>query len=237
MAFEDYNFPRVLSLLRKEKGLSQKLAANDLEVSQALLSHYEKGIRRPGLDFLVRAADYYNVSCDYLLGRSPDRSGNTLSVEDIPNPEEDGKNNQGIGTVLTQLNKKLIANSLNILFDLLRKIGSKKLTSEVSTYLMLAVYRMFRVVYSTNPKNEKAMFQVPEHVCPQYTNAAMQIVESNAQALASGMPVDKNHKEELASITVSTESLSGDYPLFASSLLNLVQNSENHIGFKPNRKK
>ena len=62
------DFPRVLSLLRKEKGISQKEAASQLGVSQALLSHYEKGIRECGLDFLIRAADFYGVSADYLLG-------------------------------------------------------------------------------------------------------------------------------------------------------------------------
>ena len=74
-------FPRIITLLRKEKGVSQKQAAEELKISQALLSHYEKGIRECGLDFLVRAADYYCVSCDYLLGRTPDRSGAVLTVE------------------------------------------------------------------------------------------------------------------------------------------------------------
>ena len=60
-------FPRVLTLLRKERGLSQKQAAVELKISHALLSHYEKGIRECGLDFVVRAADFYGVSCDYLL--------------------------------------------------------------------------------------------------------------------------------------------------------------------------
>ncbi len=54
--------------LRKEKNLSQKEAAAALEVSQALLSHYEKGIRECGLDFLCRASAFYDVSTDYLLG-------------------------------------------------------------------------------------------------------------------------------------------------------------------------
>ncbi len=62
-------FPTILTLLRKEHGLTQKQAAHDLGVSQALLSHYEKGIRECGLDFLIRAADYYGVTCDFLLGR------------------------------------------------------------------------------------------------------------------------------------------------------------------------
>lgn len=55
---------------RKTLGLSQKQAAADLGVSQALLSHYENGIREPGLAFLAKAAEYYGVSCDYLLGRT-----------------------------------------------------------------------------------------------------------------------------------------------------------------------
>ncbi|MBS7176151.1 MAG: helix-turn-helix transcriptional regulator, partial [Clostridiales bacterium] len=78
------DFPRILTLLRKERGISQKQAAAELNISQALLSHYEKGIRECGLDFVVRTADFYGVSCDYLLGRSPERTGATLSVDDLP---------------------------------------------------------------------------------------------------------------------------------------------------------
>ena len=51
-------FNRIIKLLRKERGITQKQAAEDLGVSQALLSHYEKGIRECGLDFVVRVADY-----------------------------------------------------------------------------------------------------------------------------------------------------------------------------------
>lgn len=69
------NITARLSGLRKEKGLSQKEAATGLGVSQALLSHYENGIRECGLDFLCRAADYYNVTTDYLLGLSESKRG------------------------------------------------------------------------------------------------------------------------------------------------------------------
>ena len=65
-------FASRLRLLRKQKQVSQKKAAEDLGVSQALLSHYENGIRECGLDFVVRAADYYGVRTDYLLGHSND---------------------------------------------------------------------------------------------------------------------------------------------------------------------
>ena len=68
-------FAQTLSQLRHEKGVSQRQAAQALEVSQALLSHYENGIREPGLAFVVRACDYYQVSADYLLGRRVEREG------------------------------------------------------------------------------------------------------------------------------------------------------------------
>ena len=68
------NFPVIITELRKEKGLSQKEAAAKLGISQALLSHYEKGIRECGQSFLIRIADFYDVSCDYILGRTNERN-------------------------------------------------------------------------------------------------------------------------------------------------------------------
>ncbi|MBO5934378.1 MAG: helix-turn-helix transcriptional regulator [Clostridia bacterium] len=69
------DFALRLTDLRKEKNLSQKEAASCLGVSQALLSHYEKGIRECKLDFLKKACDYYDVTSDYLLGFSDNRQG------------------------------------------------------------------------------------------------------------------------------------------------------------------
>ena len=67
----DRTFPETLSALRRERNISQRQAAQDLRISQALLSHYENGAREPGLAFVCRACDYYGVSADYLLCRSP----------------------------------------------------------------------------------------------------------------------------------------------------------------------
>ena len=68
-------FSSVLSQLRKERGISQKKAATELGISQALLSHYEKGIRECGLDFIIKCSEYYGVTTDYLLGVSESRNG------------------------------------------------------------------------------------------------------------------------------------------------------------------
>lgn len=223
-------FSRILTLLRKEKGVSQKYAAQQLGVSQALLSHYENGIRECGLDFLVRAADFYEVSCDYILGRTPDRTGVTLSIDEIPESDAAGKENTYRSGVLCTLNKKLICNSLNILFDLLNKSGSQSLVTEVSDFLMLSVYRMFRVLHGANAKNQSAMFKLNRHAAQPYSDATMQICRANAEQIAAGEELSGMdeilHPEELQ---FSTESLSKNYPLFATSLLNLVSNAEKRV--------
>lgn len=82
------NFASILSQLRKERGISQKKAASDLGISQALLSHYEKGIRECGLDFVIRCGEYYGVTTDYLLGVSDSRNGvDTSCIAAITNDE------------------------------------------------------------------------------------------------------------------------------------------------------
>lgn len=68
-------FSHTLSELRREKGVSQRRAAADLKISQALLSHYENGAREPGLGFVRRACEYYGVSADYMLGLSESLRG------------------------------------------------------------------------------------------------------------------------------------------------------------------
>ena len=70
-----------LSRLRREKGVSQRKAASDLNISQALLSHYENGAREPGLAFVCRACDYYGVTADFLLGRTGDETGARLGPD------------------------------------------------------------------------------------------------------------------------------------------------------------
>ena len=223
-------FSRIITLLRKERGITQKQAAQDLGVSQALLSHYEKGIRECGLDFVVRVADYYGVSCDYLLGRSAERTGQTLSVEDIPNPES-VKDNVYRGSVLPTMNKKLIANSMNILFDKLSACNDKAITTEVSAYLMLAVYKMFRLMYSAHPRNAQSLFSVSAARWQGYSSAAMQTCEANVSAALAGEELEEGKPfKDVERLGMTTETLSREYPMFASSLLNLIKTSEKQIG-------
>ena len=56
--------------MRKEKGISQVKLAMDLCVNQNTISRYENGEREAGYDMLIKIADYFNVSVDYLLERT-----------------------------------------------------------------------------------------------------------------------------------------------------------------------
>lgn len=223
-------FCRIITLLRKERGITQKKAAASLGVSQALLSHYEKGIRECGLDFVVRVADFYGVSCDYLLGRSADRSGLTLSVEELPAPDASaGKDGHFKGSVLPTLNRKLISNSLNILYDKLNACPDKTLVSEISNYLMLSVYKMFRLVYSSVPKNSSSLFSVSDSLWIGYSSGALARTESNVAAVLKGEDIGGGSLKDVTAFAMTTETLSREYPLFATSLLNLIKTSETCI--------
>ncbi|MDD6095200.1 MAG: helix-turn-helix transcriptional regulator [Clostridia bacterium] len=59
-----------LKELRKAKGITQLKLAMDLNTNQNTISRYETGEREPSLSELIKIADYFDVSADYLLGRT-----------------------------------------------------------------------------------------------------------------------------------------------------------------------
>ena len=201
-------FNRIITLLRKERGITQKQAAQDLGISQAQLSHYEKGIRECGLAFVVQVADYYDVSCDYLP------EGNSATGGSVYR-----------GSVLPTMYKKLIENSLDILYDKLQESRDKQLVVGVSSYLMLAVYKMFRLLYEASPKNVSGMFRVGSARWDRSADAAMSMAEGDLAAALTGE--DGTHDSlEPATLALSTDQLARDYPRHATSLFNLVKNAE-----------
>ena len=62
-----------LKELRAEKGVTQKKLAEHLGIQPYSYQRLEYGIVRPGLNTAIALADYFNVSLDYLVGRSDDR--------------------------------------------------------------------------------------------------------------------------------------------------------------------
>lgn len=121
-------FSVILAQLRKERGISQKKAAEDLGISQALLSHYEKGIRECGLDFVIRCSDYYGVTTDYLLGVSESRNG--MNKEYLTAIDE--KSGKSIG---------VLSEATRYLLDIAAATGTTEAKNYVYDYYMLSAYR------------------------------------------------------------------------------------------------
>ena len=71
-------FSERLTMLRKERGLSQSAVASGVKAAPRAYQNYEYGTAEPRLSTLIRIADFYGVSLDYLAGRS-----------DVPGPEAD----------------------------------------------------------------------------------------------------------------------------------------------------
>lgn len=214
------DFPRVLKLLRKERGMRQKEAADKLGVAQALLSHYENGKRECGLDFLITAADFYGVSVDYILGRTSSRTGATVSEDELPEStvsESYGGDPNGLGIMLR---KKLITNSLEVIFSLMMKTKNIKLAKSVSSYLLTAVYRAYRHVYSAGGNNDENFFAVAYDDVSGMCAAQMSLDDISARRAA---------REGTADERITNARLEHDYPKQSTALFSIVTNVERDL--------
>lgn len=146
------DFSRTLSLLRQEKGISQRKAAAELGISQALLSHYENGIREPGLAFVVKVCGYYHVSADYLLGRTLSRDGAMIDAEGLYDSSAEKSTLKG--SILATLQKKLVVNTASMLFDILGKMGNREAITAAGDYLSAALYQLLRSLHRRAGENE-----------------------------------------------------------------------------------
>ena len=219
------DFSRSLALLRKERGISQRTASKELGISQALLSHYENGVREPGLSFVVKACDYYNVSADFLLGRSMSRDGTTiLDAETLHDASED-KDKILHGSVIATLCRKLLVNSVSMVFDLLGKTGDRRAVTAAAEYLSVSVYKVFRHLYRADKTNDENIFSVStHHFLSGIPMADMIHAETDlVDALAT-------HTKEKGSFPdMSHAALTEAYPGHYQSLLQIIHSTDERI--------
>ena len=218
------DFSRCLSLLRQEKGASQRSVAKDLGISQALLSHYENGVREPGLAFVIKACNYYNVSADFLLGRTLSRDGTTIAAEELYDYSTE-KDNVLHGSILATLNKKLLVNSIGVLFDLLGKTGKKEAINAAADYLGTAIYKLFRHLYRADGTQNEDFFSVPARQFTAGVPLAVMIcaVADYTEALAAHV------KDKGAFPPMNNDALMENYPGLYQSLLQIIHNTGERI--------
>lgn len=159
-------FSQILSQLRKERGISQKKAAIDLGISQALLSHYEKGIRECGLDFVIKCSEYYGVTADYLLGVSNSRTGVDTSYINIPIDDTD--NGLSVGA---------LAQASTFLLDIISTTKDEKAAQYIYDYYALCIYRG-AVTMAKAGILPKEMFKVDYNLGRELANAAIAVEDA-----------------------------------------------------------
>ncbi len=211
------SFGNTISYLRKEKGLSQKQASEDLGISQALLSHYEKGIRQCSLDFTVKLADYYNVSCDFLLGRTAERNYNSKN-EHI--------NNENQKPMLENLNSRVIMDSIEFVFRILSHINQREITRDTSEILMIEIYAIIRNLFKINPKNNEEFFSTSNK------NFDLQCISmSQLRKFHLNERIDELSKSRKFSnkVEISYNIINDEYSDIARSVLNLIHSTEKQI--------
>lgn len=65
-----FSFASHLKTLRQSRGITQKQLAIETNTSERGIQNYELSVRKPTYDILIALADYFDVSIDYLVGRT-----------------------------------------------------------------------------------------------------------------------------------------------------------------------
>ena len=106
-------------------------------------------------------------------------------------------------------------------------MNNKDIENNVSDYLMVSIYRMFRLIYSSNPKNPQALFSIPASLYNGYTSTYQSSKELSAMEIIYGKGV---HSSDSASTSfVPPEIMTSELPLYSTAMLNLIKIVENNI--------
>lgn len=109
-------FSERLKLLRENKSLSQKELALLLGVSPSTIGMYESGKRTPDSEMLKRICDFFDISVDYLLGRTNNNNYIT-DKKNVLTPEVETIAAHLEGKDITPKKMKLLKTYIDTLFD------------------------------------------------------------------------------------------------------------------------
>lgn len=113
-----------LKELRHEKNLLQKDIANYLNISTSAYGYYEQGKRNLDSDTIKSLADFFNVSTDYLLGRTDNKEDYTSRESELNNNSDEFQNYGELETKIRQalLSEEIILGNEPIPSNVLDKV-------------------------------------------------------------------------------------------------------------------
>ena len=194
-------FAQRLALIRKKSGLSQKQAAEKLGISQGLLSHYERGIRECGLDFVLKVSKVFDVSCDYLLGSTENERNEKLSKK----PK-------------LYLGRNNLQNAIDLLYSITARFGNPKIHLDINNLMYAQIYSDIRLLHSILTDDDMAdIFSLPYNLALSRSEAMR--TNSMENAIMKMIEAEK--------ISLSKADLKAQYPMNYNSIMSIIETVEN----------
>jgi transcriptional regulator with XRE-family HTH domain len=139
-----------LKELREENNISRSDLAEILGVSTQTIANYENGHREPNFDILLKIADYFNVTVDYLIGRSNYRTVEEqitkrnkferFVIENLPSAVWDEKIEKEVGTFIEEILEPLMNSAAVIFYYALLESSDTKLWQVTLKEIFLLLY-------------------------------------------------------------------------------------------------
>ena len=143
-----------LKRLRTKKGLTSEELCSKIGIKGGSYRNYERNDRKPDYDTLVKLADFYNVSIDYLLGR-PDAKPPEEPLDEFARKEH----LKSLEKVFMKKYLALTEEQRDKVLDLLRGVVAEETAAQASKLKMSRVYEAAR---STDPNNAPHFAEYPE---------------------------------------------------------------------------
>lgn len=200
-------FGKNIAELRHQHGWSQKETAAKFGISQALLSHYEKGIRECGLEFLCKAATVFNCSTDRLLGldsSSIKKQNDTdnISADTKPFPKLERTRNDTV-------------NTLNLLYSITARIGNPEICKDFSKLMNSEIYMLLRTFETRYFASEN----FKKDAVTSIANARQQ------NAVATAGILNRMHNENI-NVNLSKARIEEEYPICSKGFNTVINMTE-----------
>lgn len=145
-------FQERLKLLRKEKNLTIEELAKNLGSAKSTISRYENGLREPKKDFLELLCTYFDVSTDYLLGKTDERNYHLVQAIARINRLTNYENLD-----VTKLDKDTL---IDIIQDMIGKIDNTYILKQ----LFLLIYHQLDTYELIDKVNDKDLVKLRNHL-------------------------------------------------------------------------
>ncbi|MBS2764023.1 helix-turn-helix domain-containing protein [Bacillus licheniformis] len=113
-----------ITSLRKQSGLTQEELAKKLNITRSALSQYELGTREPNYDLLIKIADFFEVSTDYLLRGTDPKVQDKIFEDEAKRILNDPKT--FIAARDGEITQEILDAALEIITEQLKEGGKKK---------------------------------------------------------------------------------------------------------------